>query len=132
MAPIAQWLSDEQIDAVSAYFASVYLLISKDDGGTTARRIGTGRAEARSRARKAMAARNGTSTAARRAAPPWYWRDGIFVSLPFIVGNQCYDYLDWRDGAPRPGWYGSAEALHEEERSRKLLGAACFCTVMAD
>jgi hypothetical protein len=34
-----------------------------------------------------------------------YWRNGIFVTLPFIVGDQCYDYLDWRDGAPRPGWY---------------------------
>lgn len=34
-----------------------------------------------------------------------YWRNGIFVSLPFVVGSQCYDYLDWRDGAPRPGWY---------------------------
>jgi hypothetical protein len=34
-----------------------------------------------------------------------YWRNGIFISLPFIVGDQCYDYLDWRDGAPRPGWY---------------------------
>jgi hypothetical protein len=34
-----------------------------------------------------------------------YWRNGIFVTLPFIIGDQCYDYLDWRDGAPRPGWY---------------------------
>jgi hypothetical protein len=34
-----------------------------------------------------------------------YWRNGVFLSLPFIVGDQCYDYLDWRDGAPRPGWY---------------------------
>jgi hypothetical protein len=34
-----------------------------------------------------------------------YWRNGIFVTLPFVVGDQCYDYLDWRDGAPRPGWY---------------------------
>ena len=34
-----------------------------------------------------------------------YWRNGIFISLPFVVGSQCYDYLDWRDGAPRPGWY---------------------------
>ena len=34
-----------------------------------------------------------------------YWRNGIFLTLPFIVGDQCYDYLDWRDGAPRPGWY---------------------------
>jgi hypothetical protein len=34
-----------------------------------------------------------------------YWRDGLWISLPFIVGNACYDYLDWRDGAPRPGWY---------------------------
>jgi hypothetical protein len=34
-----------------------------------------------------------------------YWRNDIFVALPFIVGDQCYDYLDWRDGAPRPGWY---------------------------
>lgn len=34
-----------------------------------------------------------------------YWRNGIFVTLPFIVGDQCHDYLDWRDGAPRPGWY---------------------------
>ena len=33
-----------------------------------------------------------------------YWRNGIFVSLPFIIGDQCYDYLDWRDGV-RPGWY---------------------------
>ena len=33
-----------------------------------------------------------------------YWRNGIFVALPFIVGDQCYDYLDWRDGV-RPGWY---------------------------
>jgi uncharacterized membrane protein len=34
-----------------------------------------------------------------------YWRNGIFLTLPFVVGDQCYDYLDWRDGAPRPGWY---------------------------
>jgi hypothetical protein len=34
-----------------------------------------------------------------------YWRNGVFVTLPFFVGNPCYDYLDWRDGAPRPGWY---------------------------
>ncbi len=34
-----------------------------------------------------------------------YWRNGLFVTLPFIVGDQCYDYLDYRDGAPRPGWY---------------------------
>lgn len=34
-----------------------------------------------------------------------YWRNGVFLTLPFIVGDQCYDYLDWRDGAPRPGWY---------------------------
>jgi hypothetical protein len=34
-----------------------------------------------------------------------YWRNGIFVTLPFIIGDQCYDYLDWRDGVPRPGWY---------------------------
>ena len=33
-----------------------------------------------------------------------YWRNGIFVTLPFVVGDQCYDYLDWRDGF-RPGWY---------------------------
>ena len=33
-----------------------------------------------------------------------YWRNGIFVALPFIIGDQCYDYLDWRDSAPRPGW----------------------------
>jgi hypothetical protein len=33
-----------------------------------------------------------------------YWRNGIFVTLPFIVGDQCYDYLDWSDGV-RPGWY---------------------------
>jgi hypothetical protein len=32
-----------------------------------------------------------------------YWRNGIFLTLPFVVGDQCYDYLDWRDGAPR--WY---------------------------
>ena len=34
-----------------------------------------------------------------------YWRNGLFVTLPFIVGDQCYDYLDYSDGAPRPGWY---------------------------
>jgi hypothetical protein len=34
-----------------------------------------------------------------------YWRNGIFVALPLIIGEQCYDYLDWRDGVPRPGWY---------------------------
>ena len=34
-----------------------------------------------------------------------YWRNGIYVTLPFVVGNPCLDYLDWRDGAPRPGWY---------------------------
>ncbi len=34
-----------------------------------------------------------------------YWRNGIFLTLPFVVGDQCYDYLDYRDGAPRPGWY---------------------------
>jgi hypothetical protein len=34
-----------------------------------------------------------------------YWRNGIFVTLPFVIGDQCYDYLDWRDGVPRPGWY---------------------------
>ena len=34
-----------------------------------------------------------------------HWRNGIFVALPFVISDQCYDYLDWRDGAPRPGWY---------------------------
>jgi hypothetical protein len=34
-----------------------------------------------------------------------YWRNGIFFALPFVIGDQCYDYLDWRDGVPRPGWY---------------------------
>lgn len=34
-----------------------------------------------------------------------YWRNGLFVTVPFIVGDQCYDYLDYRDGVPRPGWY---------------------------
>jgi hypothetical protein len=33
-----------------------------------------------------------------------YWRGGIFLSLPFVVGDQCYDYLDWSEGV-RPGWY---------------------------
>ena len=34
-----------------------------------------------------------------------YWRNGVIVSLPFLVGTPCVDDLDWRDGAPRPGWY---------------------------
>ena len=55
---------------------------------------------------KGHGGQNGASTASGTAAIVIAAATGVMAfssTLPFIVGDQCYDYLDYRDGAPRAG-----------------------------